>query len=472
MTLTLRIQNLDRLENGTPAEFVLHRRNAVIGRLSTNDWPLPDPNKFISSKHCEVRFGDGFYTLSDISLNGTFLNGSPKRMEAPRRIEDGDSFTIGHYQIAARLSGEARAAIEGEARDRASPEAISEIWDDEPVPAPSGPVDDRDPDWDLLPDPPRSAQGMRPAHAARTAEVDIWDPEPEPVRRSSIWSSDMPDEGAEPTGEDIWGKLEGGNAIDWARMYDEEDGRADRFRRNGPPHSTPSASTEEWDLSEDSEEDWEIRPTSASQQSNQQQPAPDAEPEPGAFDAFLDAANLDPERLQEGPEETLDRAGQLLRTLVAGLFLMVEARTRAKTQLGAEVTRFGFSENNPLKFAETPDDALLQLLNPPQQRFIDAVEAVEDAFFDLQSHQMATLKAMQGALRATLDRFSPQAIGRRAEAKGLARLLPNAREAALWRAYEKEFGGVAKGSDEAFVDVFAREFLKAYEEQAGQPRRR
>ena len=93
--------------------------------------------------------------------------------------------------------------------------------------------------------------------------------------------------------------------------------------------------------------------------------------------------------------------------------------------------------------------------------------AVEDAFYDLQSHQMATLKAMQGALRATLDRFSPTAIKSRAESKGLmAKIMPGAREAALWQAYEREFGGVAQGSDEAFMDIFAKEFRRAYEEQA------
>ncbi len=98
---------------------------------------------------------------------------------------------------------------------------------------------------------------------------------------------------------------------------------------------------------------------------------------------------------------------------------------------------------------------------------MDSERAVEDAFFDLQSHQMATLKAMQGALRATLERFAPEAIRARAETKGfLESILPAARDATLWRAYEREFSGVARGSDEAFMDVFAKEFRKAYEEQS------
>ena len=54
-----------------------------------------------------------------------------------------------------------------------------------------------------------------------------------------------------------------------------------------------------------------------------------------------------------------------------------------------------------------------------------ADRAIEDAFRDLQAHQMATLAAMQGALQTTLARFSPSSIRARAETRGLlAKILP------------------------------------------------
>jgi type VI secretion system FHA domain protein len=167
--------------------------------------------------------------------------------------------------------------------------------------------------------------------------------------------------------------------------------------------------------------------------------------------------------------KTLGQAGSLLRRLVAGMVVMLEARARAKSQLGAQGTSLEFDGNNPLKFARTPEQALEQLLNDPERGFMGADRAIEDAFRDLQAHQMATLKAMQGALAATLDRFSPREIRKRAETGGLlSRILPGAREAALWNAYEREFSGVQQGSDEAFMDMFAKEFRRAYEEVARQ----
>ena len=162
-----------------------------------------------------------------------------------------------------------------------------------------------------------------------------------------------------------------------------------------------------------------------------------------------------------------ERAETLLRALVAGLVAMLDARARAKSQLGAQGTVLALDGNNPLKLAHDTAEAIEMLLAPPMRGFLDATSAVEDAFRDLQAHQLATLGAMQGALRATLARFSPAAIRARADQRGvLARILPGAREAALWNAYEREFDGVSERSDEAFIEVFSAEFRRAYEELA------
>ena len=180
---------------------------------------------------------------------------------------------------------------------------------------------------------------------------------------------------------------------------------------------------------------------------------------------MLTAAGIDPAQIQQDQRGVLTAAGDLLRRLIFGLYVLVEARARAKSQMGAQGTSFEINGNNPLKFARSPEQALVQLLNPPERGFVSADLAIEDALKDLQAHQMATLKAMQGALRATLDRFSPSAIRARADKQGiLSKILPGSRDAALWAAYEREFGGVVHGSDEAFMDMFAKEFRRAYDD--------
>ena len=195
--------------------------------------------------------------------------------------------------------------------------------------------------------------------------------------------------------------------------------------------------------------------------------APAGEPQTASelVDAFVAALALGETEIARSPD-LVRKAGSLLKRLVAGMVVMVEARARAKAQMGAEATGLQLEGNNPIKFTRSPEQALARLLSPPESGFMEADRAVEDAFLDLQSHQIATLRAIPGALRATLDRFSPGAIRRRAEKAGiLGRILPALQDAALWRNYEREYVKVKNESDEAFMEVFAKEFRKAYERQ-------
>jgi type VI secretion system protein ImpI len=107
MGLILTIENEESLPNGAPTRVRLEREGGLeIGRGATRDWCLPDPSRFVSSKHCEIRYRDGAYWLYDISSNGTFLNASTSRLQAPHRLADGDHFVIGTYIIAVSIEPE------------------------------------------------------------------------------------------------------------------------------------------------------------------------------------------------------------------------------------------------------------------------------------------------------------------------------------------------------------------------------
>jgi type VI secretion system FHA domain protein len=504
MTLTLQIRNFDWLDNGMPTELVLHRRGALIGRANVCDWSLPDPRNYISSRHCEISFADGFYYLADISTNGTYLNGSTVRLAQPRRIEHGDLFQVGAYEIVAGLSGEAAVAMENAAAEAENARQSGwSGWNDAaggpaaPAPA-SPPAASR---WGQQPSAPSvqapSVGGEAWVPSARAPDIAVasaWSEPPAAAEPASDWSSAAPDRPAAPSADDVWGKLAEGNVVDWARggfgepIKEHSDplglGRdpLDAIQGNGADWAAPAVSGGAAPAARPPDAGWApAQPPGApgarggqAPQSGARAPSPPAavpqspavSPE-AAIAAFIQGTGVDAARLKELSPATLDRAGQLFRRLVAGLVVMVEARARAKSQMGAEATMFEAHGNNPIKFARTPEDAVAALLNPPERGFVEPGRAIDDAFLDLQSHQMATLKAMQGALRATLERFSPGVIRKRAEEKGLLeRIIPAARNAALWQAYEKEFSGVAQGSDEAFMDVFAKEFRKAYEDQS------
>lgn len=192
-----------------------------------------------------------------------------------------------------------------------------------------------------------------------------------------------------------------------------------------------------------------------------------APPADELFDRLLAASGLERRDLgNRTPDTVVAVIGQLLRQTADGLFRLLEARTRVRHQfgVGAQVTTFQRAGNNPLKWTRSPEQALKQMIGEPGPGFLDGTQAVLGAFEDLQAHEMAMMAAMQEAMQETIRRFAPDAIRSRISAKGwLKSVLPGSREATLWRAYESEFGAFADESEAAYLDVFARQFRKAYE---------
>jgi len=474
MHLILTISNSEVIkDDDVEREYALIGDSALIGRSKNCDWSLPDPSNVISSRHCEIRrVGDSFL-VKDISTNGTFLNGAAARMTEERAIQPGDRLRIGQYEIATAISQPAAQAPPPAPPPPPPPTpepAPPEPPPAEPAPpppppppepappAPAAPPPVADAGWigDVSeavapppPPPPEASLPLAPPPAPPEVSAPPAPPPappepsvppapppappeasapPAPPPAAEAAAPATPDGAAAAEGEDkvpdkvtvMWNELADINKVDWARGG---------FGDDAVTPAAPSAPTDD--------------------------PAR----------AILAAIGLTEAEVAAAPE-LVGRVGGLLRRLVSGLLVMVEARARAKAQMGAEVTALQLEGNNPLKFARSPEQALAQLLSPPASGFLDADKAVEDAYLDLQSHQVATLSAIPGALRATLERFSPGSIRRRAPKAGfLSKIFSAFHDAALWRSYEREYVKVKNESDEAFMEVFSKEFRKAYERQ-------
>ena len=498
MTLTLQITNRDRLENGSPTELVLHNRGAIIGRSATCEWPLPDDGRLLSRSHCKIIYDDGAYMIEDMSVNGTFLNQKEEPISEPYRLQPGDKFTVGPFQIEARLTGEALFHH----NEQASLQAAGDTQND----------------WDSWDDTP-AAQSPTPNPA--TQENETWGVEAIVTEDVSHWSDKSGPEPLAPTSDEIFNTLSNNHEVDWDNTaWDVEEDfdpfavqdltpaapKKDPFGSLGPTGSdalgnidaefdaAPQPSVPQPSNAEtDSPEFWDKwqageNPTSiggAKPPPNRVAPAQAIPPAQGAPTAHIQGAapapaapqnqevykkliggiGISSASLNESPEDTAARTGRMLRRLLAGLVTLLLARARAKDAMGASATQLRLDGNNPLKFARDIDQALAMVMNPARPGYMEIDMAIEDSYRDLQAHQIATLKAMQGALKSTLERFSPDTIKKEAAENGfLKKILPGQREAALWKAYEKQFNGSVQGSAEAFFDTFSVEFRKAYED--------
>jgi type VI secretion system FHA domain protein len=473
MTLVLTVRNKESVPEGMAESFVMEGPSVVIGRSRNCDWHLPDPTNGISSRHCEIKREADLFVLNDISTNGTFLNGSPERMKIEHELEEGDVLIVGPYQIVASLNAAAAPPPpppEPTDVEAAAPESAP-AHEPIPAPPPAPEMEPTPPQAEAEPEPTPMAAAPEPEPASKAApETVVAPPAEAPARPESVPAPEPvappapPEPAPLPPPADSKPSSEPSPAAPVAEPTPEPAPAPEATSQPGGEAAAERDDTVINALADGEKVDW-ARGGFGVRDETAPLAAGDAASVDAMIAAFIEAAALTETKVTRSPE-VMQNAGALLRRLVSGLLVLVEARARSKAKMGAELTGLQLDGNNPIKFARSPEQALAQLLNPPESGFMPADRAVEDAYIDLQSHQVATLAGIPGALRATLDRFSPGSIRRRVEAGGfLSKILPAFQDAALWRAYEREFVAVKKESDEAFMEVFSKEFRKAYERQ-------
>src|ERR1043165_7193096 len=355
MALTLTIQNETSLPDGGPLSInVSGKRNIDIGRDSHLDWTLPDPNRHISSKHCEVRYRDGGYWLHDVSTNGTFMNGSNHRMQAPHRLRSGDRFVVGHYIIAATVEGEEQAAAPGPVRQPAA--NYQELWTSENVAPPidraalKGPKDlgPTNPDFlDWAADVPEVGGGVDPFR----------DDAPRMPAAAPLPPSQPTSAGAD---SDSWAA--GTRAVP------------------PPPPEMPPVPTPRRPVWVASEPDgaWSREGSGAEPKppvSNGEPAAPKTAPDRSSMGSaggdllhrLAHGARVPPDYFaQRDPAELAELMGQLMRLVIDGTMQLLNARQQAKrlSRPSSHTVVEAFN-NNPLKFSPTAEDALRILFGPP-----------------------------------------------------------------------------------------------------------
>ena len=200
-----------------------------------------------------------------------------------------------------------------------------------------------------------------------------------------------------------------------------------------------------------------------------QQPArtaPVAQAAPGRIDAaraFFRGAGAEDLTIPEADlVATMERLGDVVRTMIEGLRSVLFTRTEIKGEFRIERTQISAGGNNPLKFALSPEHAVEMILRPRAKGYMDSGTAVREALDDIQAHEMAMVTGIQAAIRELLARMSPKAVEERAGTGG--GMLSN-KKARLWDEYERLYGDLADKAQNDFHDFFAKAFSRAYQDQ-------
>jgi type VI secretion system protein ImpI len=169
---------------------------------------------------------------------------------------------------------------------------------------------------------------------------------------------------------------------------------------------------------------------------------------------------------QKDPQAVAEQLGQMLRLVVDNLSQLLNARVQAKRLVrSASHTVIQATDNNPLKFSPSAEEALRIMFGPTTRSYLDAQQALLQGFEDIKTHQVKTYSAMQHALTTLLAELDPQAIDRDTEAdRGIAAVV-GSRKARLWDAYVARWQAKQRSEKGGLIDAFMQIFAQYYDER-------
>ena len=492
MPVTLKITSYQRLTPGQEDRFSPGSGKFSIGRSQDNHWTLPDPQRFMSGTHCWLEERGGTWYLTDTSTNGTYINGSDKRVEKNDsvKLRTGDRIKLGDYELEVSVDDQPGAVAES-ASAGATP-----VEDEEDIFASPKP-----------PEPPREREGRKEANTPLSqlddgllgegvsiddlyglTEDDEEQQEPPSLARGDDRGSPMEEHFSAPRVEQKSDdEMPDKYAVDLGEIpdnWDEDTGAVEIPEDSGaaspapvPPEETPgrgaaaeppavSTGTEDRAWPDAPPDRPPARPGPATDVPPQAagQRLPDAQT---ALAAFAAGCGLDPKQLQGQDEAAFFQSvGELLRTMTEGLMQAIASRGQIKSEFRLEQTMIGPTRNNPFKFSVSPQETLLRLFGPSDSAYLAGPAAAAEAIDDINAHQMAVLAGTEAALKSLLRRFKPSALEARfGEDSALAKAVPMIRKAKYWEFFKALYDEVSEATDDDFQKFFGSEFSNAYEQQ-------
>ena len=189
------------------------------------------------------------------------------------------------------------------------------------------------------------------------------------------------------------------------------------------------------------------------------------------FDAFLKGAGITDQALElrnrsKLTPELMEMVGKLLSVSIHGAHSLLQNRSVVKREVNADATMIVMRNNNPLKFLQKADAVVLQMLRKRMPGFMPPVEAMQEAYRDLQAHHSAMLVGFHQAQKEGIERFDPAKIEQKqAEPSLTEKLFPSIRQAKMWWRLVAMYQEMKKEKATQNKTFFGNTFLLAYESE-------
>lgn len=463
------------------SSMIFAENGGTIGRATNNYWILEDPERFISSRHSQITCENGQYYLTDLSTNGTFLNGSPEPIGKGNKIalNDGDTFSFGDYEFQASLAENEQfpggspfsfvpetPGIEvdyldtplGQASDPFAASIGGHVSSSEPLFSDFG-------ETDPLAALDKANQGMAaPAGSDVFAQASYAD-QAQVMNQSITWPNAAPEAGVIPD--------------DWDDEILVEEPPPQAIPTPAPkPGRMPRPQHQPQAVNNDVINQLEAQNRLLVEENKKLQADVDLlakqirvrQKKPGSATAvdhlLIEAMGLAGRNLSEQRMMEISQiVGELMRETISGLMQVLTSRSTVKNEFRMNVTTIQPVENNPLKFSANVEDALENMFIRESQAYKKPLEAVREGFQGIAEHQVAILAGIRAAFRGVIERFDPVRLEQRFEKYRKAGLLHMVNKGKNWDSYKEYYDELVNDMDNSFQHLFGYDFVQAYEDQ-------
>jgi type VI secretion system protein len=425
----------------------LDQESGTIGRKEGNTLILPDPKQWISSQHAVIKYQAPDYYITDTSTNGILLNQSPLGKGNSKKLNDGDQFQIGDYLISVQLIQELPYLVNRE-NDLLSDKSFvsdpfhdfpddpievmireNEIWKDHSTPS-KDPLDLSD----LFPEEVNS----------REVKTEIPPPPPQKIPFPSLpkEKSDQPPIQAP--------------ALKKVDIFDDDDedwASTSGIQKKPEVISSPDRT--------DSTEPISIIPRKAVKEATEDRSKDEL------IKSFLQGLGLENSRLAEALNpQSFYIAGKIIRESIQGTQDVLNGRAKIKNEMHLDLTMIKSTQNNPIRFSVSAEEALMKLLTSQDKGYLEPEEAIKEAFDDIRAHQYAVIAGMRTALLAILKRFDPMQLEQRLQKLSpSSSRLPLLKQAKLWGLFERLYQDIEREAKDNFYHLFGQAFAETYEQE-------
>jgi type VI secretion system protein len=182
------------------------------------------------------------------------------------------------------------------------------------------------------------------------------------------------------------------------------------------------------------------------------------------LDAFFRGAGVGPQSLDDKQaEQALLRLGQVMREMILGLNENLHVRVEQRHSLKIPNATKQLRDNNPLKFAAGVEEAITNLVLRPSSEYLQAVDAVREAFTEIKQHQQILLAALRVTIANYLGRLDPDELESRFSGGKRGGLIGAAHKLKYWDLYRDLYQVIAQGEPGHLPQQFLEEMARAYE---------